>query len=101
MYQNELSKERKIYLQTQKKNKLAINAVRVFILVAFVFLWEIGARFSLIDSFVLSSPSRILSVLLDFKQNNLLLHIGTTLFETMIGFLLGVILGLIIAVLLW
>lgn len=101
MYQNELSKERKIYLQTQKRNKFAINAARIFILIAFVAFWEIGAKLSLIDSFVLSSPSRILSVLFNFRQNNLPLHIGTTLFETLIGFILGVVLGLIIAVLLW
>ena len=101
MYQNDLSIQRKKYLQTQKRNKFAINLSRAAILIIFIAFWELGARFSLIDSFVLSSPSRILAVLLDFKANNLLLHIATTLFETCIGFILGVVLGLIIAVLLW
>lgn len=101
MYQNDLSIQRKKYLQTQKRNKLAINLSRAAILIIFIAFWEFGAMFSLIDSFVLSSPSRILAVLFDFRENNLLLHIGTTLFETCIGFILGVVLGLVIAVLLW
>ena len=101
MYHNEPSKERKKYLKEQRKNKITINLCRAFILIAFIALWEIGGRLGFIDNFVLSQPSRILSVLSDFKQNNLILHIGTTLFETAVGFVLGVVIGCLIAVLLW
>ncbi len=101
MKNEKLSKERIQYLSSRRKNRAFITFCRIFILVAFIFLWEIGGQMGFIDSFVLSQPSRIVSVLLNYEQNNLFLHIGTTLFETAIGFLLGVILGCFIAVLLW
>lgn len=101
MYHNELSKERKEYLQKRKRNKTAIMLCRIFIIVAFIAIWEIGGHMGFIDSFVLSQPSRILSVLLEYRENNLLLHIGTTLFETAVGFVLGVVIGTLAAVLLW
>ncbi len=101
MYHNEPSKERKKYLQAQRRNKTAVTLCRVFIIVAFIAAWEIGGRLGIIDNFVLSQPSRIISVLSQYKENNLLLHIGTTLFETAVGFVLGVVIGCLAAVLLW
>jgi len=97
----EISNERKIYLKKIHREKVSVTLCRVGILVLFIAFWEIGGRLGLIDSFVLSQPSRILSVIADYKQNNLLLHIGTTLFETGIGFVLGVILGCLLAIMLW
>ena len=101
MYHKNESPERQRYLSANRRYKSAITIFRISIIVLFIAFWEIGGRLNLIDSFVLSQPSRILSVLLNFKQNNLLLHISTTLFETAIGFLLGVIIGSLLAVVLW
>ncbi len=101
MYKNSLSKERQKYLKQRKRNRVLISLFRSLILLLFVSVWELGGKFGFIDSFVLSQPSRIIAVLLDFKQNNLLTHIGTTLFETVVGFLLGVVIGTLLAVILW
>jgi len=101
MLSKELSIQRKKYLSNRRKNRVLIAFSRALILVLFIAVWEIGGRFGFIDSFVLSQPSRMLSVLLNYEQNNLFLHIGTTLYETIIGFLLGIVIGCIIAVLLW
>jgi len=101
MYHREISKERKIYLLKRRRNKTAVILCRMFFLIAFIALWEIGGHMGFIDSFVLSQPSRILGVLADYRENNLFMHIGTTLFETGVGFILGVIIGCFIAVLLW
>lgn len=101
MLNKELSIQRQKYLSNRRKNRVLIAFSRALILVSFISVWEIGGRFGFIDSFVLSQPSRILSVLLNYEQNNLFLHIGTTLYETIIGFLLGIVIGCIIAVLLW
>ena len=97
----EISNERKAYLKKIRRNKTSITLCRIGIIVFFIAFWEIGGRFNIIDSFVLSTPSRIVSVLANYKQNNLFLHISTTLFETGVGFCLGVILGTVIAILLW
>ncbi len=101
MYPEKISKERIKYLKQQRKNKNAVTICRIFIITAFIFIWELGGQIGFIDSFVLSQPSRILSVLAQYRQNNLLLHIGTTLFETAVGFILGVVIGCLLAVLLW
>ncbi len=101
MYHNEPSKERKKYLQARRRNKVAVSLCRILFLVAFIGVWELGGHIGFIDNFVLSQPSRIISVLADYKENDLLLHIGTTLFETCIGFILGVVIGCLAAILLW
>lgn len=54
-----------------------------------------------IDSFILSQPSRILETLRNMSQNHLMMHVGVTLYETLTGFVLGVLLGVAIAVVLW
>ncbi len=101
MHDTNLSKERLSYLSKVKKDKAVVTFFRCFILALFIAVWEISAHFNIIDSFVLSSPSRILKVLLDFNKNNFPLHIYTTLFETVVGFLLGIIIGVALASALW
>ena len=49
----------------------------------------------------MSQPSRILKTFLHLTDNNLLMHIGVTVYETVVGFLLGTILGIAIAIALW
>lgn len=101
MDSTKLSNERKKYLIQMRRNKILVTVCRISVIVIFVLLWELLGRFGIIDSFVLSQPSRILAVLLNYKQNNLPLHILTTLFETMVGFVLGVLIGCFIAITLW
>ena len=38
---------------------------------------------------------------MDLTSNNLLKHIGVTVYETIVGFLLGTFLGIVIAIILW
>jgi len=63
--------------------------------------WEVLARIGVIDSFIMSQPTRILRTLVNLSNNNLLRHIGVTCFETIIGFTIGVMLGVLIAFILW
>jgi len=59
------------------------------------------ARVGIIDSFLMSQPSRVWRVIANFRNNNLLLHIAITTIETIIGFVSGVLLGISIAFVLW
>lgn len=95
------SKERKKYLKKILVNKIAVIATQLFILVAFIATWEILANANIIDSFITSQPSRIVNTFMNLSQNDLLMHVGVTCFETIIGFLAGTILGIIIAIILW
>lgn len=96
-----ISKDRKIYLRKQKMNKIAVLFVQIAIIVGFIAIWEIFANAGIIDSFIASSPSRIVKTFMNLTKNDLLMHVGVTCFETIIGFLTGAILGVIIAIVLW
>lgn len=96
-----MSDERKKYLQKIKKKKILVFVTQISIVVGLIGLWEMLANNGIIDSFIMSSPSRILKTFLNLTQNNLVEHIRVTCTETIIGFLLGTIMGSMIAIILW
>ena len=96
-----ISEERKKYLRKQTNNKILVKVVQFSIVIGLILLWEILANKGIIDSFIMSQPSRILKTFLNLSQNNLLEHIKVTCLETLIGFLLGTFLGAVIAIMLW
>lgn len=76
--------------------------MRTLIFLLFLALWEISAALGWIDSFFFSSPSRVVRCfLVQLQTNSLLLHIGVTLYETIVSFLLVILLSLLTATLLW
>lgn len=84
-----------------RRRKTLVVLCQVLILVGVLALWEMLADVGIIDSFIMSQPSRVLKTLINLKSNNLLGHIGVTCFETLVGFTLGVITGNLIALALW
>ena len=101
MDKKEISLERKQYLKKIKQKKSLILLTQISILVGFLALWEFFANKNIIDSFITSQPSRILTTFLNLSSNDLLKHIWVTSYETIVGFLLGTVLGIIIAIILW
>ena len=97
----ELSAERKAYLRQLQRQKREITWWRTGLLFGLLLLWELAARFGWIDSFITSSPSRIISTLLSLGDNQLPMHVAVTLYETLTGFVLGAFGGLLLAILLW
>ena len=96
-----ISKERKQYLSKIKKHRILVLITQILVLIGFLGLWEILADLNIIDSFITSSPSRILNTFMNLGSNDLLRHIGVTVYETVVGFLIGTVLGIIIAIILW
>lgn len=96
-----ISKERKQYLKNKKCKQYLILVTQIAILVAFLSIWEILANKKIIDSFIMSQPSRICNTFMNLGSNDLMKHIGVTIYETVVGFLLGTGLGIIIAIILW
>ena len=88
---DKISEDRKKYLAKKKHLKIAILSTQILIFVSFILLWEILARLNIIDGFLTSQPSRVLNTIMNLSSNNLLMHMGVTCFETIIGFLLGTI----------
>lgn len=96
------SKEHILYLKKNRRKNVLINVVRVGLLVAILGIWELLADLKVIDSFITSSPSRVAKTLADlYKNGTLFKHIGITLMETLVGFMIAVVLGYSIAVLLY
>ena len=101
MKNNFISEERKKYLKSIRKNKIKVISTQVFIVIAFISLWEILANMGKIDSFITSQPSRIIKTFANLSSNNLLEHLKITCIETIVGFVLGSLLGGGIAIMLW
>lgn len=96
-----ISNERKRYLNEKKKAKVLVKLTQISILIFFILSWEILARLNIIDSFIMSSPSRICKTFVSMLNEGLVRHIAVTCVETIIGFVLGTFLGTIIATLFW
>ena len=96
------SKEHLSYVKKLNTEKWIIKLIQVLILVSFFILWELLTMFEILDPFFISSPSRMLSTLSSlYASGELFLHIGTTLYETIVGFLLATTIGYLLAIVLW
>jgi len=93
--------EREMYLSKIKIKKYVILSIQIGLLAGLILLWEICANIGVIDSFITSQPSRIINTIINLSSNDLLMHLGVTCTETIVGFLLGVIFGLLLASVLW
>lgn len=101
MKNENISNDRKKYLRKLKKDKISVIVVQIALVLGLIILWEVLANAKIIDSFIMSQPSRIWETLVNLSSNGLLTHIGITCFETIVGFLSGAVLGIIIAIILW
>jgi len=96
-----ISKERKKYLRNKRYKQYMVWLTQIAILVGFLAIWEILANKKIIDSFIMSQPSRIWETFTNLSSNDLIKHIGVTVYETVVGFLVGTGLGIMIAIILW
>ena len=101
MNRSNISKERQKYLHDLMVESFLVRFSQLLIPIVVIIIWEVMANKEIIDSFITSQPSRIVSTFINMLSDDLLLHIGITCFETIIGFLLGSIIGTLIASILW
>lgn len=96
------SKEHVRYLKAIRTHRRAVRLSRGLVLLLLLLLWELGARLGWFDVFILSSPSRVLAAIARlWGEGSLFVHVGVTLYETFLGFLLGTALGILLSVVLW
>ena len=102
MNESPRSQAQRDYLNRQLRHQRKIRAARIMLTILFLALWELSASFGWLDSFIFSSPSRIILCLIQMTgDGSLFLHTGITLLETLVSFLAVVIIGLAAALLLW
>lgn len=90
--ESEISVDRKLYLKNIRIKKFVILFSQIAILVGFIAIWEILGDLEIIDTFIMSQPSRILNTFMNLTSNDLLMHIAVTTYETVVGFLIGTVL---------
>ena len=97
-----MSNSRKDYLKKIHRENTFVTIFRVLLIVIFLIGWELLANKGIINTFTFSSPYLVINTIGElFNNGDLFLHIGVTLYETMISFFLASIIGIIFATLLW
>ena len=97
----ELSRQEE-FIRKHRRHHHEIASWRTIIFVLFLVLWEVSANLKWIDSFFFSSPSRVARCFVDqIRNNSMLAHIGVTLLETLLSFLLVILFSLLVSTLLW
>ena len=97
-----VSAQRKAWLKKRRARRIAVSVTRVLLLAGFLLVWELSARYGLIDPFIMSCPSRFTKTIVNlWNQGELLYHVWVTTAEAICGFMLGCVFGTIIAVCLW
>lgn len=97
---NETISEQELYLKQYKKETLFIKIARLSLLIVFLIVWEMTSTVGMIDSFFFSSPSRICLLFIDMCNNGeIFIHIGVTLYETILSFLIVNFLSVLVAIL--
>ena len=90
------------YIRQEQLHRRRVKAVRRMLLVLLLALWELCTRLNIIDGFIFSSPSRVLFCLAGMiRDGSIWEHLGITLFETIVSFLLVTGIGIFMAVILW
>ena len=99
---NSFSPAHERYLHQLKSSRWLIITARILIAIIFISSWELLTRFEIIDAFIFSSPSRIVKCFMELASDGTIFrHIGITVGETILCFLIVIGLGLIVAMILW
>lgn len=99
---NSISLAQRDYIRTYLSMLKEVRIYQAIVMVAFLALWEISTRFYIVDPFVFSSPSRVIKMFISMVEDgSIFYHMGITIVETFISFLLVIVIAIILAVILW
>ena len=97
-----MSKEQRDFIIRYKLNKLFIFVIQVLIVVVFFATWQYLSSHNIINSFIFSSPSRVIdTIYILYLGGDLFHHIWVTVYETLIAFGIGLVLSIGISILLY
>ena len=96
------SKEHIKFLKNIKKEKFIITLFQILIFVIFLCIWQLLADFNIINTFIFSSPKKVINTIVNlYSTKDLFSHIWVTTYETIFSFSIATILGTLIATILW
>ena len=97
-----MSKEQRDFIIRYKLNKLFIFVIQVLIVVVFFATWQYLSSHNIINSFIFSSPSKVIDTIYNlYLGGDLFHHIWVTVYETLIAFGIGLVLSIGISILLY
>lgn len=98
----EVSAAQKLYVKKHFERIKRIKICQIMILVVFITTWELLSYLDIINPFIFSSPSRVAKCFWSMAQDgSIFYHIGITMAETFISFVVVIVIGIIAAVMLW
>jgi len=96
------SEEHKLFLSKIRREKIIVFVFRMMLIIFFLALWEILAKFNIINTFLYSSPSKVLNTIIHLSSNGeLFQHLKITLYEVFISFFMAGGIGIVVATILW
>ena len=97
-----MSKEQRDFIIKYRLNKLFILVIQILIIISFFSIWEYLSRNGIINSFIFSSPSKVIDTIYGlYLKGDLFRHIWVTVYETLIAFGIGLVLSIGISILLY
>ncbi len=94
--------EQQQYVKKLHRNHILIRIYQLLLFAGFLALWEVSARQHWINDFIFCCPSKLTQTLITMTSDGSLFHhIGITLYETLIGFVIVIIGSLLVATLFW
>lgn len=98
----EISAAQQRYVKNYFARVRRIRIYQILILVIFLAVWQLATDSRLVDPFIFSSPSRVIkSFVAMVSDGSIFYHMGVTVLETFVSFLLVIIIGLLAAIVLW
>ena len=100
--QTKCTESHRHYLCHIKTHKKIVTLARILICIVFIALWEITTRTGLIDSFIFSSPSRLVKCFIELNKDGFIYrHTWVTVYETLICFAVVILVSMTIAIIMW
>ena len=94
--------EHKKYVNKLRLSTVKVIFLQIFIFILFITLWQILSDYKIINSFLCSSPKKVVGTIIKlYNTGELFIHIWVTLKEIIISFGLGTIIGISFAAILW
>jgi NitT/TauT family transport system permease protein len=97
-----VSERHATFLRTLRLRQFKVIAAQFAVLIIFLGVWQFAASLRLIDPFITSQPTAIVTQLLELTNDGSLgYHVAITVIETLVGFAIGTVAGIVIAGMLW
>ena len=96
------SSEQQAYWKHKKRNRILLTLSRISFFLFFLCIWEWAALSHYIDTFFFSSPSMITAIFIKgMADQTLIYHIGITMTETIISFIIILFISIILSGFFW